>query len=159
MGLSVVLFRASGTEPLLRLYTEAFVTELVTEILTAGEAFVQEWWLIETKWQTIPHRFSRIRLKPAATTAIKRWLGIADSWSVLPFDRVAAYRMVGLVARSGIFGYFRLFAGAYSFTFVLLVIGKALGFVSIIMGSARAPVQTSPRDSARGFGMRPRASS
>jgi phosphomannomutase len=36
-----VLFRASGTEPLLRLYTEASSAELVTEILTAGEEFVK----------------------------------------------------------------------------------------------------------------------
>jgi phosphomannomutase len=35
-----VLFRASGTEPLLRLYSEAASPELVSEILAAGEAFV-----------------------------------------------------------------------------------------------------------------------
>lgn len=35
-----VLFRASGTEPLLRLYTEASSPELVSELLAAGEAFV-----------------------------------------------------------------------------------------------------------------------
>jgi phosphomannomutase len=35
-----VLFRASGTEPLLRLYSEASSPELVAEILAAGEAFV-----------------------------------------------------------------------------------------------------------------------
>ena len=35
-----VLFRASGTEPLLRLYTEASSPELVNELLAAGEAFV-----------------------------------------------------------------------------------------------------------------------
>jgi alpha-D-glucose phosphate-specific phosphoglucomutase len=37
-----VLFRASGTEPLLRLYTEASSPELVNELLTAGESFVRE---------------------------------------------------------------------------------------------------------------------
>jgi phosphomannomutase len=37
-----VLFRASGTEPLLRLYTEASSPELVTELLTIGERFVKE---------------------------------------------------------------------------------------------------------------------
>jgi phosphomannomutase len=37
-----VLFRASGTEPLLRLYTEASSPELVTEILTVGESFVKD---------------------------------------------------------------------------------------------------------------------
>jgi phosphomannomutase len=37
-----VLFRASGTEPLLRLYTEASSPELVTELLTIGECFVKE---------------------------------------------------------------------------------------------------------------------
>jgi alpha-D-glucose phosphate-specific phosphoglucomutase len=37
-----VLFRASGTEPLLRLYTEASSPELVTELLTIGERFVRE---------------------------------------------------------------------------------------------------------------------
>jgi alpha-D-glucose phosphate-specific phosphoglucomutase len=36
-----VLFRASGTERLLRLYTEASSPELVREILTAGESFVR----------------------------------------------------------------------------------------------------------------------
>jgi phosphomannomutase len=35
-----VLFRASGTEPLMRLYSEAASPELVTEILAAGETFV-----------------------------------------------------------------------------------------------------------------------
>jgi phosphomannomutase len=36
-----VLFRASGTEPLLRLYTEAASKELVSELLTTGEKFVK----------------------------------------------------------------------------------------------------------------------
>ena len=36
-----VLFRASGTEPLLRLYTEASSPELVSELLVAGESFVR----------------------------------------------------------------------------------------------------------------------
>src|ERR1035441_9828504 len=36
-----VLFRASGTEPLLRLYTEASSPELVRELLTTGEGFVR----------------------------------------------------------------------------------------------------------------------
>ncbi|HZW96006.1 MAG TPA: phosphoglucomutase/phosphomannomutase family protein [Candidatus Eremiobacteraceae bacterium] len=36
-----ILFRASGTEPLLRAYAEASSPELVTEILTAAEAFVR----------------------------------------------------------------------------------------------------------------------
>ncbi len=36
-----ILFRASGTEPLLRAYAEAASPELVTEILTAGESFVR----------------------------------------------------------------------------------------------------------------------
>jgi phosphomannomutase len=36
-----VLFRASGTEPLLRLYTEASSRELVQELLAAGESFVR----------------------------------------------------------------------------------------------------------------------
>ncbi|MGC1450640.1 MAG: phosphoglucomutase/phosphomannomutase family protein [Candidatus Sulfotelmatobacter sp.] len=36
-----VLFRASGTEPLLRLYTEASSPELVRELLAAGESFVR----------------------------------------------------------------------------------------------------------------------
>ncbi len=36
-----VLFRASGTEPLLRLYTEAASPELVSEFLATGEAFVK----------------------------------------------------------------------------------------------------------------------
>jgi phosphomannomutase len=36
-----VLFRASGTEPLLRLYTEASSPELVSELLTTGEDFVR----------------------------------------------------------------------------------------------------------------------
>jgi phosphomannomutase len=35
-----VLFRASGTEPLLRLYTEASSPELVAELLAIGESFV-----------------------------------------------------------------------------------------------------------------------
>ena len=35
-----VLFRASGTEPLMRLYSEAASPELVAEILAAGEGFV-----------------------------------------------------------------------------------------------------------------------
>jgi phosphomannomutase len=35
-----VLFRASGTEPLLRLYTEASSKELVNELLSVGENFV-----------------------------------------------------------------------------------------------------------------------
>jgi phosphomannomutase len=35
------LFRASGTEPLLRLYTEASSPDLVTELLTTGEEFVR----------------------------------------------------------------------------------------------------------------------
>jgi phosphomannomutase len=37
-----LLFRASGTEPLLRLYSEASSPELVSEILAAGEAFVRK---------------------------------------------------------------------------------------------------------------------
>ena len=36
-----VLFRASGTEPLLRLYTEASSPDLVSELLAAGERFVR----------------------------------------------------------------------------------------------------------------------
>jgi phosphomannomutase len=36
-----VLFRASGTEPLLRLYTEASSPELVNELLATGENFVR----------------------------------------------------------------------------------------------------------------------
>jgi phosphomannomutase len=36
-----VLFRASGTEPLLRLYTEASSPELVNELLVAGESFAR----------------------------------------------------------------------------------------------------------------------
>src|SRR6202790_5202987 len=36
-----VLFRASGTEPLLRLYTEASSPDLVGELLAAGERFVR----------------------------------------------------------------------------------------------------------------------
>jgi phosphomannomutase len=36
-----VLFRASGTEPLLRLYTEASSPELVDELLTSGEKFAR----------------------------------------------------------------------------------------------------------------------
>jgi phosphomannomutase len=36
-----ILFRASGTEPLLRLYTEASSPELVSELLAAGENFVR----------------------------------------------------------------------------------------------------------------------
>jgi alpha-D-glucose phosphate-specific phosphoglucomutase len=36
-----VLFRASGTEPLLRLYTEASSPELVSELLATGENFVR----------------------------------------------------------------------------------------------------------------------
>jgi len=36
-----ILFRASGTEPLLRAYAEAASPELVEEILTAGESFVR----------------------------------------------------------------------------------------------------------------------
>ncbi len=36
-----ILFRASGTEPLLRLYTEASSSELVSELLAAGESFVR----------------------------------------------------------------------------------------------------------------------
>jgi phosphomannomutase len=37
-----VLFRASGTEPLLRLYTEASSPELVSEFLRIGESFVRQ---------------------------------------------------------------------------------------------------------------------
>ncbi len=36
-----VLFRASGTEPLLRLYTEAASPDLVSELLATGESFVR----------------------------------------------------------------------------------------------------------------------
>jgi phosphomannomutase len=36
-----VLFRASGTEPLLRVYTEAASQELVNEILSSAEMFVK----------------------------------------------------------------------------------------------------------------------
>lgn len=36
-----ILFRASGTEPLLRLYSEAASPELVKEILASGESFVR----------------------------------------------------------------------------------------------------------------------
>jgi len=36
-----ILFRASGTEPLLRAYAEAASPELVEEVLTAGESFVR----------------------------------------------------------------------------------------------------------------------
>jgi len=35
-----VLFRASGTEPLLRIYAEAASPELVEEVLASAEAFV-----------------------------------------------------------------------------------------------------------------------
>jgi len=37
-----ILFRASGTEPLLRLYSEAASRELVSEILASGEEFVKD---------------------------------------------------------------------------------------------------------------------
>ncbi len=37
-----ILFRASGTEPLLRVYCEAATPELVTEILASAEQFVRE---------------------------------------------------------------------------------------------------------------------
>jgi alpha-D-glucose phosphate-specific phosphoglucomutase len=37
-----ILFRASGTEPLLRLYCEAATPELVTEILASAEQFVRQ---------------------------------------------------------------------------------------------------------------------
>lgn len=37
-----VLFRVSGTEPLLRVYTEAAAPELVAEILSTAEAFVRD---------------------------------------------------------------------------------------------------------------------
>ena len=37
-----VLFRASGTEPLLRLYTEASSPDLVNELLVTGEKFVRD---------------------------------------------------------------------------------------------------------------------
>lgn len=37
-----ILFRASGTEPLLRLYAEAASPDLVTELLSDGEAFVRQ---------------------------------------------------------------------------------------------------------------------
>jgi phosphomannomutase len=36
-----ILFRASGTEPLLRLYSEASSRDLVSELLAAGERFVR----------------------------------------------------------------------------------------------------------------------
>jgi phosphomannomutase len=36
-----VLFRASGTEPLLRLYAEASSPDLVNELLVTGESFVK----------------------------------------------------------------------------------------------------------------------
>ena len=36
-----VLLRASGTEPLMRLYTEASSPELVSELLVTGESFVR----------------------------------------------------------------------------------------------------------------------
>ncbi|HEY7353229.1 MAG TPA: hypothetical protein VH596_10735, partial [Terriglobales bacterium] len=35
-----VLFRASGTEPLLRIYAEAASPELVEEVLASAESFV-----------------------------------------------------------------------------------------------------------------------
>jgi phosphomannomutase len=38
---SWLLFRASGTEPLLRLYSEASSPELVSELLGTGESFVK----------------------------------------------------------------------------------------------------------------------
>jgi phosphomannomutase len=37
-----VLFRASGTEPLLRVYAEAASPELVAEILSTAETFVSQ---------------------------------------------------------------------------------------------------------------------
>jgi phosphomannomutase len=37
-----VLFRASGTEPLLRCYVEASTPEIVEEILESGERFVRQ---------------------------------------------------------------------------------------------------------------------
>jgi len=37
-----ILFRASGTEPLLRAYSEAASPELVSEILTDAESFVRQ---------------------------------------------------------------------------------------------------------------------
>ena len=36
-----MLFRASGTEPLLRVYAEAASPELVNEILASAETFVK----------------------------------------------------------------------------------------------------------------------
>jgi len=39
---SWVLFRASGTEPLLRVYAEAATPELVAEILATAEQFVKQ---------------------------------------------------------------------------------------------------------------------
>jgi phosphomannomutase len=37
-----ILFRASGTEPLLRVYCEAASPDLVTELLGCGEAFATQ---------------------------------------------------------------------------------------------------------------------
>jgi len=37
-----VLFRASGTEPMLRCYAEAAAPDLVEEILEGGERFVRQ---------------------------------------------------------------------------------------------------------------------
>jgi len=37
-----VLFRASGTEPLLRVYAEAASSELVSEILSSAGTFVNQ---------------------------------------------------------------------------------------------------------------------
>jgi phosphomannomutase len=37
-----ILFRASGTEPLLRVYAEAASPELTKELLASGEAFVNQ---------------------------------------------------------------------------------------------------------------------
>ena len=38
-----ILFRASGTEPFLRLYSEAATPELVSEILEQAKSFVNQW--------------------------------------------------------------------------------------------------------------------
>jgi len=37
-----ILFRASGTEPLLRVYAEAASQELVSEVLASAEEFVKK---------------------------------------------------------------------------------------------------------------------
>src|SRR5207302_11248258 len=83
-----ILFRASGTEPLLRLYAEAASPELTREILASGEAFVNAAYsrkqVPRLGWISEPFRYTNWRKSKTARVGGNRCAGISRIIISLP---------------------------------------------------------------------------